>query len=291
MLTITPREAIGRAEKPVAVFRGQAARLPWAWTGLCFGVAFNESSNEGTRDIVNNISSTTQANLAWTRDSGGNTAADLPNAAYIQYPDNPQHDRPDTEITVCARLRWAGTSDAWGGIVINRISLASPYSTWALTQRQSFGGQITGQVTVGGTVVSVANLDATAAPAISTAEFSTVFLRWRSTEAITMDIFGERGQTVAAIVGASTPTGSLTYQTGEAIRINASEDPAANFSGHYSQIMVWNRKLTNTEMVWLVQDPFGWYSPRRETVGIGSPYPLIFGGGEMRGGSGMRGMY
>jgi hypothetical protein len=288
MLTIATRAPAGRAIKPTAAVRGQSARLPWVWPGLCFGVIFNESSTEGTRDIVGGVAPTALTNVAWTRSGAGNSAADMSNTAYIQYPDHPAHDRPDTELTVCVRLRWAGTADAWGGLVVNRISLASPWSTWALTQRSTFGGQVCGQITVDGTVHSVADIDVTTP--LSTTEFSSAFLRWRSGQALSLDVFGERGQTVASSVdGSGATTGSLTYQAGEAIRINTSEDPASNFSGHYSQVMAWSRKLTDTEMIALTQDPFGWYSPRRESIGVASPYPLAFGGGEMRGGTGQAG--
>jgi hypothetical protein len=285
MLTIVSHESVGRGEKPPTVTRGQSSRLPWAWTGLCFGVAFHQSGTEGVRDTVNNIAPSSQTNVTWTRDSGGNTAANMTNSSYIQYSDNPTHDQPSTELTVYVRLKWAGTSDAWGGIAINRISLSSPWSTWALNQWESNPGTVQGQITVGGQAWPTVPVATT----LPTGEFSNIFLRWRSGEQVRHDAFGERGQTILSGISPDPATGTLTYQAGEGIRINASEDPAGNFSGHYSQVLVWNRKLTVTEMVWMTQDPFGWYSPRRETIAVGSPYPLVFGGGEMHGSTGQAG--
>lgn len=276
MLTVSAREAPGRAEKPVGIVRGQASRLPWAWTGLCFGVAFHQSGNDGARDIVNNVAPTVMSNVAWTRDSGGNTAANMSNTSYIQYPDNPVHDNPSTELTVHVRLKWAGTSDTWGGVVNNRYAQGvAPYDTWSLVQVNTAAGVIGGDVYVGGLSRSVAN--DTSGTAVSTTEFSSAFMRHRSGETLVLDIFGERGQTVASAFGDGPVTGTLGYAANQGIWINASDDPSGNFSGHYSQVMVWNRKLTTTEMIWLVQDPFGWYSPRRESIGVASPYP-IFGG-------------
>lgn len=293
MLTIAPRESIGRSQKPTTVMRGQASRLPWAWTGLCFAVPFHQSGNEGTRDIANNVTPSIRNNVLWTRDASGNTAGDLraETDARLEYPDTPTHDRPSTELTVHVRLKWNGFLNGWpefyGGIACNRISTIEPWSTWAVNQNAGNNGIIEGQVTVNGKVRPLLATDVT----LPTTEYSNIFLRWRSGEAVVMDIFGEHGQTLTSSAGSATASGTLTYQAGEGIRINAGEDQSVNFTAYYSQVMVWSRKLTTTEMTWLTQDPFGWYSPRRETVGISSPYPLIGGGGEMKSGTGGGGIY
>lgn len=271
MLTLVERASVGRNEKPSTIVREQACRLPWAWNGLCFAVPFHVADNEGTRDIATNTAPVTRSNLAWTRDAGGNTAADMSNSAYLLYPDLPTHDRPSTELTVFARLKWAGTSDTYGGIVSNKISLSSPWSTWALNQAGTSSGQIEGQVTTAGVYWGIT----TSGVALLTSEVSNVFLRWRLGDKATLHVLSERGRTLStADSGGALPTGSLTYQAGEAIRINASEDVAANFSGHYSQVMVWSRQLSTVEMQALTCDPFGWYAPRRESLVVASPFPV-----------------
>jgi hypothetical protein len=58
--------------------------------------------------------------------------------------------------------------------------------------------------------------------------------------------------------------------------------------GAYSQAMVWSRRLTDTELQALVEDPYGWYSPRRSTVIVAEPY--LFGGGEMKSGTAIGGL-
>ena len=85
---------------------------------------------------------------------------------------------------------------------------------------------------------------------------------------------------------------SAWAQAPQPIRINATDNPAiGTYCGSYSQAMVWSRRLTDTELQAIVADPYGWYSPRRSTVIVDSPYALPFGGGEMHGMGGIGGMY
>jgi hypothetical protein len=271
VLSVAQRSQVGKAEKPPSVARGDASRLPWAWDDLCFGVAFNSPDWEGTRDLVNGLAPVTRSGVAWTRDAAGNTAANLSNSAYILFPDNPAHDRPTTELTAYVRLKWAGTSDTYGGLLSNKISLSSPWATWAINQNSTNGGWLEAQTSNAGTYWGITS----AGVPLLTTEFSSVFLRWRSGELSTLHVLSERGQTRSVADSGTAPTGSLTYQAGEAIRVNASEDTASNFSGHYSQAMVWSRRLSTVEMQALVADPFGWISPARTTVVLGGAFPIL----------------
>lgn len=274
MLARSRKAAPGKDQKPDKLTLRDNARLPWAWTGLCFGTAFATASNDGMRDVVNNIAPTTSSSISWTRDTAGNTAANMSNASYIQYPDNAVHDRPSTELTVYVRLKWAGTSDTFGGIMVNRISTSTPWSTWAINQNSTNGGWIEASTANAGTYWGIT----TAGVPLLTTEFSNIFLRWRSGELSTLKILGERGNTRSLVDSGTAPTGNLTYQAGESIYVNSSEVSTANFSGHYSQCMVWSRKLTDVEMQALVSDPFGWYSPRETSIGAGSGYPVFASG-------------
>jgi hypothetical protein len=95
---------------------------------------------------------------------------------------------------------------------------------------------------------------------------------------------GERGQVYQTLDLGSTVTGSLSYPgTPQPLRLNTSSGPASGtYQAHWSQMLVWSRRLTDTEVQALVSDPYGWYSPRRETVGLSSPYPLFGGQSFMR---------
>jgi hypothetical protein len=118
-----------------------------------------------------------------------------------------------------------------------------------------------------------------------------VFLRWRSGESPVQDVLGERGQTLSSTPYGAPLTGTLSYGSSQPIRISCGEDPAVGtYTAALSQVMLWSRRLTDVELQAIVADPYGWYSPRRETIGISSPYPLAFGGGEMRFGTGSGGL-
>jgi len=269
MLTVVARSAPGRVVKPVEIVRGQSSRMPWAWAGLCFAVPFHEQSNEGLRDVVNNVAPSTISNLTWTQDSQGNPSAVLGQTGYLQYPDNPTHDRPSTALTVAVRMKRIGTTDDWGGIISNTYAnLSAPYSTWVLQQHSTTAGALAGQIT-NGTTDYLFGPTAT----IPSTEYMTLFLRWG--DGVPPEIFAhnERG-TMIATVGGISKSGALGYAAGMGIRINADDNVAENFAGHYSQALVWSRRLTDAELSWFVQDPFGWYSPRRETVSLGAPFPV-----------------
>lgn len=272
MLTIVERSTAGKTDKPTVIVRGADSRLPWAWTGLCFAVPFHEASNLGLWDVVNNVAPTSATGLAWTKDSLGNPAADLGASAYIQYPDNPVHDRPSLELTVHVRLRRNATQEDWGGIISNPYNpAAAPWSTWSLAH---YGGTTTGILSG---LITNGTTDYLFGPTLDpfgSTEFVNVFLRWRDTTAPDIYIYGERSRPINTGSGSVAKTGALGYAAGMGIRINSSEDSTQNFVGVYSQAMVWNRRLSNTEMTALALDPYGWYSPRRETITVGAPFPV-----------------
>jgi hypothetical protein len=117
---------------------------------------------------------------------------------------------------------------------------------------------------------------------VTTAEYLNVFVRWRSGTAPRFDTLGDRGDVRSTTVYDTVLTGSINYAAGEPITFNTTEADTNNYSADYSQGMVWNRFLTDAEIQALIADPYGWYSPRRETVGVSSPYPLLVGDSFMR---------
>jgi hypothetical protein len=97
-----------------------------------------------------------------------------------------------------------------------------------------------------------------------------------------MDVFGDRGDLRASLAFGSTVTGTISYAAGQGLFFNAADQDTVNFCASYSQALVWSRYLTDTELQALIADPYGWYSPRRETIGISSPYPLLAGGSSLQ---------
>jgi hypothetical protein len=292
VLTVVRRGAPTR-EKPPEIVRGYSCRLPWAWDGLCFGVPFNDPTRDSARDIVANIAPSAVTGLVWGRDNRGNAVAYLNNTSWIDYPDNPVYNRPSTAITAYARIRLASASwDAYGGIFSKRMA-TNDWSTWCIqggpgaSSEPPSGNILSGFMIISGGWHYFENtgyfLDTTA--------YVSTFLRWSTGTAPRLDILGERGQILASAVSPNgAATGTLTYTSNEPVRINAIQNNTLNYNADYSQVLLWNRALSDTELQALVADPFGWYSPRRETVGLSSPYPLGFGAGEMKFGTSAGGL-
>jgi hypothetical protein len=270
-LALTRLGLATREKPPALTVSGMAARLPWVWDGLCFAVPFNDPTQDSARDMVANAAPTAVAGLAWARDNRGNPAAALGNTSYLEYPNNPVHNRPSTAITMYARLRYHGTgADAESGLLAKRYSSSGPWVSWAIINAVDFDGAISGALTVGGTPYFWQS-----SFILPTSSYVTAVLRWQSGTNPTLRVLGERGQLLTSNTATDTLTGSLSYAANQPIRINANESETVNFNADYSQVLVWDRVLTNTELQALVSDPFGWYSPRQMTVGVSSPFPIF----------------
>lgn len=269
MLTLV-RRGPASIEKPPEPVRGQASRLPWAWDSLCFAVPFDIATRDSARDMVNNQAPSAVSNLTWTRDNGGNVAANLPANGYLDYADNPRLSKPSTAITAYVRFRRAGTADLSGGLFGKRYAASDPWVSWCI-QHSDSGGNLAGNITVGG----VSNYWEDFTYTITTTDWISAFLRWRTGSPPVLDILNERGKTIATNFYASNLSGTITYAAGEPVVVNRVQDTAINFNADYSQVMLWSRRLTDRELIALVSDPFGWYSPRRETLVISGSYPVV----------------
>lgn len=294
MLTIVQRGGATR-EKPPEVVRGYASRLPWAWDGLCFAAPFNDATRDSARDLVNNAAPsewyTSVTPPSWTKDDRGNPAIKLPYGTYLGYPDNPRHNAPTTAMTAYVRFRRRSDNPpAWGFFAKVHTPTVSPYVTWGISYDGIDQTKLGALISVSGTYQSWENLTYT----VDTTTWLSVFLRWSSGTAPVLEILSERGQILSSALLGSTLTGTLDYGANQPIRINATDAPppgsGETSSGDYSQAMLWSRRLTDTELQALVADPYGWYSPRRSTVVASSPYPLVFGGGEMKHGTHLGGL-
>lgn len=252
--------------------------MPWAWDGLVFAVPLHETTRYGTRDIVAGVNgapateSGTSSFNEWVHDGSGNSALHLGGLDYLQYADSPVHDKPSTEITVHLRMRfYTGAQDAWGCYFCNPYQdLVDPFLTWALQDSGAGVRQVHGVLGIGGVYQVTADT-----AALTTGEYLNYFLRWRSGETPRLDVYGERGLVVASVTDSAPRAGSLSYNAGQGVRLNAGENPAGNGNCLFSQAMVWRRKLADAEVAQLNADPFGWYAPRRETVTLGGQFPII----------------
>lgn len=271
MLAVASRTPPGYQQKPAEVIRGNATRLPWAWDGLVVGVPFHQADREGLRDVVNNIAPTTQSGGTWVDDSRGNSALSLGIGTWVEFPDSPRHDLPSAEITAYCRMRRTGGGNAFGGIFSNPHNPGTPFTSWIIRDDSGATGALIGGLAVNSTTL----IETSATPVITLAEYITVVLRWRTGAALQLDVLGERGNTISTVTG-PTNSGAVAYGTNKGIRINGDEGSPtpSTMNGKYSQCMVWTRRLTNEELAALVADPFGWYSPRRETVTLAGPYPV-----------------
>lgn len=284
MLTIVQRGGAVR-EKPPEVVRGFSSRLPWAWDSLCFAVPFNDPTRDSARDLIYNVApSGVFGTLTWSRDNHGSPVAWLDDNAWIEYPDTPVHNRASSAITAYVRFRRAATVAALGaaGLFTKEKDASLFQDSWGIAQRDSGGHVLAASITVNGGT----NHYWETTYVTTTTEWVSAFLRWRSGESPTLYLLSERGTVLNSGSLGTNVSGTIDYNTGKPVRINAANQLTDNFNADYSQAMIWSRKLTDTELQSLVADPYGWYSPRRETVGVSSPYPLAFLAGEMRSGSG-----
>lgn len=264
-------------EKPPEVVRGAASRLPWAWDGLCFAVPFNDPTRDSARDLVYNIPpQTVHGTLRWVRDNRGNPAAYLDSSSFLDYPDTPAHNRPSTEVTAYVRFRRVGISSAGssGGIFLKVFdqNTAQPEISWYIQQSDAGTNTLEGSLGVNDTQ-NPFGYDPSFV--LDTTTWVSVFIRWRSSEAPQLDILGEHGQWLGGDVGPAL-TGTIPYVEGQPIRINAGPQATLLYNCAYSQCMLWSRRLTDAEVQALVTDPYGWYSPHRETVILSSLYPIIW---------------
>lgn len=275
MLTIVQRGG-STHEKPPELVRGFSSRLPWAWDGLCLAIPFNDPTRDAARDAVWGAAPSESVGLVWTRDPRGNPSLNLGTSSYIRFPDNPAHNKPSTAITVYVRVRNAGAPEAQSAIISKRFGDGYPYISWGIVS-QDIAGQLRGHIAVG---AGVYYWD-TAYNLLST-EYSNIFLRWQSGGEMTLDVIGDRGNILLTSQSGIFPTGGIPYAVGEPLSINSTEVVTNNSNNDYSQCMLWARRLSDTEIRALVADPFGWYSPGRETLGLSSPYPLVAGGSFLR---------
>jgi hypothetical protein len=294
VLTIVQRGGATR-EKPPEVVRGQASRLPWAWDGLCFAVPFNDATRDSARDLVYNAAPSEWVGTpVWGKDNRGNVAAFGDTSTYFGYAETPVHIRPSTSLTVCVRLRRNGAVVGGNGALAAKVhtvgGVGGIYDTWWIGPSDLDANKLGGDISINGTEYYwVSNGYST-----DTTTWMSVFLRWTSGTEPRLDVLGERGQAYDSTGPGSAISGTLTYNTSIAqpIRINHGDGAGINsaYNAAYSQVLVWSRRLTDTEMQALVADPYGWYSPRRSTIVTSSPYPLAFGASEMRHGTGSGGL-
>lgn len=277
MLTVVARSAGAGREKPGEYVRGAASRLPWAWDGLCMGVPMAETSGEGYRDIVTNQTGTPLRGPTWVRDSRGNTAVAMnpTTDAYVEYAYHPRHNQPSTELTAYVRFQrttLGGTPIAFGGYLTNVYASTDPWQSWAMVGDAASSGKIAGSITVNG--VNSGTPDSSSA--LPTSSYMSAFLRWRTGTPLRVDVYDERGTLVTSGASATNLTGTITYNsTVQPVRINGNESAGiGGQAANYSQAMAWSRRLNDTEVTSLVADPFGWYSPRRETIIAAAPFPV-----------------
>lgn len=270
MLTLIPREP-PNLEKPDVPIRGPLfVRLPWAWDALVFAVPFADATRDAARDLVWGAAPSVVSNLVWTKDNRGNPAANLATNSYIDYPDNPAHNKPATAITAYVRFRRAGTGELSSGLLVKSYDASSFLQSWGIMHADPGGNILASNIYTGTDYYWESSY------VVPTTSWTSAFLRWRSGAEPRLDVLSERGTVLASDGYGSAVSGSVAYNVGEALRLNGNNNPATNFNADYSQAMVWARVLTDTELQALVADPFGWYSPRKESLVTSGP-PL-FGG-------------
>lgn len=272
MLSVASRAPAGYQQKTPDATKGAGTRLPWAWDGLVFGVPFAQADRTGLRDIVNDRPPSSVTGGTWLDDSRGNAALSLGIGSWVEYADYPGHDVPSTALTAYCRMRRTGGGNAYGGIFSNPYSTGNPYTSWIIRDDSGATGALVGGLAVSSTVL----IETSATPVIGLTEYISVVLRWQAGVALRLDVLGERGNVISTVTG-PVNAGPIAYGAGKGIRINGDEGlpTPSTMNGKYSQCLVWKRRLTDQEVSGLVADPFGWFAPKRETLVLAGPFPVI----------------
>lgn len=280
MLTFTQRH-VGRG-KPDKVLAGATSRQPWAWDGLCFAAPILSANRDGLRDAVTGLPPTTVTAALYAEDQTGSPAVFLGESVdgCVTWPDDPTHDRPSAAITVYVRLRYSGNAETSGGIANQRYVNDNDTATWGISASNTPGDEDLLYVEMKVSGVDYSTQFGT--DPIPTDRYVNLFFRWASGGLMTMDHLIDGGTTIAQ-TSSGPMSGTLTYNPGSAVRLGGGANPALNFDATYSQLLVWSRRLSDTEMTAIGDDPFGWMSPRRESLGlsfslIGIPSPAWSGG-------------
>lgn len=250
--------------KPPEPVRGVASRLPWVWDSLCFAVPFNDATRDSARDLVNNVAPSATVGLVWSRDNRGDPAASLGTGSYIEYADTPSHNRPTTAVSMHVRLQRLGATDASGGVFCTHPCsiFMDDFTTNAVQAELLLSDGTFGNIRAD--YVLPTNL------------WVSIFVRWRSGAAPQLFMLGERGNILVSYTYVPM-TGTLSNPAGDPFRINSfANDATVNSNAAYSQVMMWSRWLSDTELQSLVADPYGWYSPKRETVILSGPVPIVW---------------
>lgn len=277
MLTVTARSRATR-QKPTEVVRGPASRLRWAWDGMLFAVPVLSADTEGLRELVGNLTPSSQVGVGWTHDEQHNVAlvGDPVSDTRVVWADQPAHDRASTELTCYVRHRFNGNHDDQGGMIGQLIDpLVQPTASYIIKIGGLVNHDMRFLVAIDGTLRSTGFTSGS----LTTDRYYHHFGRWRSGEPLTYDCLDDRGLVSLGgqVTSPAAHTGTITYAAGNGIRM-ATDEVGRQIGGQYSQVIVWRRRLTDTEIRALATDPFGWYSPRRETVLLAGPFPLIFAG-------------
>jgi hypothetical protein len=275
------------SQKSSVVMHRDSCRTPWVWDGLCFAVPMHEASANGLRDVVTNTPASTTGGT-WVRDNKGNPTLQLTAATqWVGWPAGiPQHCSPTTAITAMVRFKEVAAGDGNGDLFSMGHTLGGnygqpppPVESWSISLNVFASGPAVGWVATSAAPSSGADdLIGSTLVNISTTEYQSAFMRWQSGAAATLDLVGETGKWVDSSAGSGAWNGSIVYNTStpQGLRINATPDTTVNADGLYSQAMLWNRRLSDNEIRALSTDPFGWYAPRRENVGL-SPFLLVPG--------------
>lgn len=273
MLTLSERAPAGKFDKPTRVVKGEQTRMPWAWSGLCFASPLHEPTALGYRDLCTMAAPSTLFNEQWIRDNRGNPAVgyDLTTHGFAEYTDHPSYRQPSTEITAYIRFKSRGIAATQpdGGYLVKVYATTSPWESWGILADSTETGKMYASLATGTTVNATGNT-----AVISTTEYLSAFLRWRSSEVMRLDVYNETGTLITSATSAGTVTGSIGYNVGQPLRIHCNE---GNFvaNAYISQALVWKRRLSEAETQAFVVDPFGWYAPRRETVVLSGFFPVV----------------
>jgi hypothetical protein len=244
----------GQRPQPYGAVDRLRVASPWMWTGLCNAITASDGS---LRDWVIGAPPSVYSTATPGRDPRGGEVLTFSGSAvqYQEFAPTGLQQLPSTAITVYLRWKHSGVSGSTTGFFAKPYQTTTPFDTWLFQQSTNNTSTLSAGLTVGSTLTSTP-----VCAAVGTTAFTNFWLRWTTGAKVTMDSLKDDGTAVVAqVASAAVASGTIGYPaTRIGIRVGGLEVTTRNSAGgDFSAGLVWNRYLSDQEMVAATIDPFG----------------------------------
>jgi hypothetical protein len=230
---------------------------PYLRDGLFLLISFGEPTAQPRERITGTLASVFSGTLA--RDQQGNIVTRYNGTSdKTEFADAVALRKPTTAFTLHTRVKL--TTFAIGGAPAGakRISTGGGGHSWGI---EAWNDQFSAFMN-NGTFININGGDGT----VPTGLWMNAFVRWASGTPLTMDVFKDGGALQCPRVVSSNVSGTIAYDAGPLLFMWDQTNEAA---GDMSLFAVWNRRLTDGELLQLAYDPLVLF---RHTALLGSQF-------------------